>query len=113
MGRGVNTQDAFTKAGSQVGSQFASAEFEAEADYVGLYYSARSGYDTAHAPEFLRKMSVENSGSIFIKSSHPANPQRFLALQAANTEIEAQRTAGEPLPPKRKDKSASASAQKN
>ena len=55
---GVNTQGAFTRAAGQAGAGYASPAFEAEADYVGLYYMARAGYDIGHAEDFWRKMAV-------------------------------------------------------
>lgn len=96
---GVNTGGAFTKAGMRIGAEHASTEFEAEADYVGLYYMARAGFSTEGAEDFWRKMSVENPGAIFIKVDHPTNPARFLAIAAASKEIEAKRARGEPLIP--------------
>jgi hypothetical protein len=96
---GVNTGGAFTKAGMQIGRAHAAPEFEAEADYVGLYYMARAGYRTDGAEDFWRKMSVEAPGAIFIKTDHPTNASRFLAIAAASKEIEDKRAKGEPLTP--------------
>jgi Zn-dependent protease with chaperone function len=96
---GVNTGGAFTKAGMQMGRAHAVPAFEAEADYVGLYYMARAGYRTEGAEEFWRKMSVEAPEAIFIKTDHPTNPSRFLAIAAASKEIEDKRAKGEPLTP--------------
>lgn len=99
---GVNTDAAFTKMAARAGAGYASAEFEAEADYVGMYFLARAGYQTDGVENFWRKMAVESPDSIFIKSSHPANPERYLALRAANTEIRAKQAAGAPLVPNSK-----------
>jgi hypothetical protein len=96
---GVNTGGAFTKAGMQIGMAHAVPEFEAEADYVGLYYMARAGYRTDGAEDFWRKMSVEAPQAIYIKTSHPTNASRFLAIAATSKEIEDKRAKGEPLTP--------------
>jgi membrane-associated protease RseP (regulator of RpoE activity) len=101
---GVNTNGAFTKAGMQMGAAHAAPQFEAEADYVGMYYMARAGYRTEGVEDFWRKMAVEAPQSIFIKSDHPPSPDRFLAIAAASKEIEAKRTNGEPLTPNQKTK---------
>lgn len=96
---GVNTQGRFTKMGADIGRAHAAPQFEAEADYVGLYYMARAGYRTEGAEEFWRKMAAEAPSSIFIKSDHPPTPERFLAISAASKEVEAKRAAGEALVP--------------
>jgi hypothetical protein len=97
---GVNTQSAFSKAGSQSFSQ----DFESEADYVGLYYLARAGYDTSGAAEFWRRMALENPASISSNhaASHPATSERFLALEQVSVEIGKKSTAGDALVPNRK-----------
>lgn len=106
---GVDTKGAFTKAGIQYGRAHAAPAFEAEADYVGMYYMARAGYATDGVEEFWRKMAVEAPQSIFIKSDHPPTPDRFLAIAAASREIEGKRLAGAPLTPnQRGDPKASA-----
>ena len=99
---GVNTGGAFTKAGMQIGMAHAAPEFEAEADYVGMYYMARAGYSTAGVEDFWRKMAAESPDSIFIKTDHPTTPNRFLAIAATSKEIEDKRAKGEPLVPNQK-----------
>jgi hypothetical protein len=99
---GVNTNGAFTKAGMQIGMAHAAPEFEAEADYVGMYYMARAGYPTDGVEDFWRKMAVEFPSTIFVKTDHPTSPARFLAIAEAAKEIEAKRAKGEPLVPNQK-----------
>jgi membrane-associated protease RseP (regulator of RpoE activity) len=106
---GVNTNGAFAKAGMQYGASRSSAAFEAEADYVGMYYLARAGFPTDGVEDFWRKMAVEAPEAIFIKSSHPTTPDRFLAIAAAAQEIEDKRTQGEALTPNQKVKPTEAS----
>jgi Zn-dependent protease with chaperone function len=96
---GVNTNGAFTKAGMQIGAAHAASAFEAEADYVGMYYLARAGYPTEGVEDFWRKMAAEFPDSIFVKTDHPTSADRFLAIASTSKEIEAKRAAGEPLTP--------------
>lgn len=96
---GVDTHGAFTKAGVNYGRAHGARAFEAEADYVGMYYMARAGYATDGVEEFWRKMAVEAPEAIFIKTDHPTTPDRFLAIAAASREIEGKRAAGAPLIP--------------
>ena len=97
---GVNTQSAFSKAGAQSFSQ----DFESEADYVGLYYLARAGYDTSGAAEFWRRMAVENPAGITSNhsASHPATSERFLALEQVSVEVARKQASKEALVPNRK-----------
>ena len=76
-----------------------SADFEAEADYVGLYLMARAGMEIDGAESFWRRMAVENPGSISHSSTHPATPQRYLAIGTAVEEIHGKLRRGEPLLP--------------
>jgi membrane-associated protease RseP (regulator of RpoE activity) len=99
---GVNTGGAFTKAGMRVGMAHAAPEFEAEADYVGMYYMARAGYPTDGVEDFWRKMAAESPEAIFIKTDHPTTPARYLAIAATSKEIEEKRAKGEPLVPNQK-----------
>lgn len=96
--RGVNTQGAF---GNLAGLVF-SKEFEAEADYVGLYFTARAGYDVARAPNFWRRMASAAPGAIGrqgFAATHPSTPERFVALEKTVEEIRAKQAAGRDLAP--------------
>jgi hypothetical protein len=99
---GINTQGAFMKAGQAAGAGYHSAEFEAEADYVGVYYMARAGYRTDGIEDFWRRFAAEHSNAIFVKSDHPTTPARYLSIARAREEIEAKRKSGGPLKPERK-----------
>jgi len=92
---GVPTFHTFGTIGRNVFSQ----EFEAEADYVGLYFSARAGFDIANVPDIWRRMAVENPDTITMGASHPTTSQRFVALEAARVEIEQKRATGVELLP--------------
>ena len=86
---GVNTQGAFGNAAAQVYSK----EFEAEADYVGLYYLYRADYTVDNAAYFWRSLASEYPGSIRKNhaASHPATPERFVAIESTVLEINAKK----------------------
>ena len=92
---GVDTSNAFGKMAANAYSQ----EFESEADYVGLYFAARAGYETEDAANFWRRMAVEHPESIkdSYGSTHPSSPHRFVALEETHKEIANKQAAGEPL----------------
>ena len=94
---GVNTGGLF----SQLGRITFSEEFEADADYMGLYMAARAGYDIKIAPNFWRRMAVEHPGSIRenMMATHPSTPERAVALEQSIEEIEEKINDGRPLTP--------------
>ena len=84
----------------QVGVLAFSQEFEAEADYVGVYYAAKAGYDTKKAAYFWRRMAAAHPRAIGLQgTTHPSSAKRFLAVEAATKEIAGKRARGEPLVP--------------
>lgn len=93
----VPTQGLF----GNVGASAYSKEFEAEADYVGLYIMARAGGDIDNAPQFWRRMAALSPAAIQSShmSTHPATPERFVALEQTVKEIKAKRAAGKVLTP--------------
>jgi len=98
---GVNTGGGFTRLGGNVGASAYSQDFETEADYVGLYFMARAGYDVNDAAVFWRRMAAQvgNARSVGKGYSHPPTAERFLRLQETAAEIERKQKAGEPLMP--------------
>lgn len=92
---GVNTQGAFGNIAAGVHSQ----DFEAEADYVGLYMMAQAGLEIQNAPNFWRRMAAAHPNSIGRNhaTSHPSTPHRFIALEEAVKEIKAKQASGAPL----------------
>lgn len=98
---GVSTDGAFSKAGAGAYSQ----AFESEADYLGMYIAAQSGYDISMGPTFWRKMAVESPGSILqnYNSTHPSSPERFVALSQTIDEIQTKYDMGLALIPNRAD----------
>lgn len=73
--------------------------FESEADYVGLYYAARAGYDMKDVEAIWRRLGTRHPRNIGRAKTHPTTPDRFLRLKAAYEEIEAKRAAGAALLP--------------
>ncbi len=94
---GVNTQGVF----SEVGARAYSQDFEAEADYVGLYIAELAGYNIDEAPYFWRKMGVKHPASINQNhaASHPSTPERFVAIEDTIKEINQKKIAGLQLMP--------------
>lgn len=93
---GVNVTDL----GAQAGAGAFSQEFEAEADYVGVYHAARAGFDVRKAASFWRRMSVAHPQGIHLAgTTHPSNAKRFLAVEKAAREVERKRAANLPLVP--------------
>ncbi len=74
-------------------------QFESEADYVGLYYSARAGYPIDNAKEFWRKLAKISVKSLDKPKTHPITPERYVRLENAVAEIRAKQAAGEVLEP--------------
>ena len=101
---GANTQGGFSRLGAQAGGGAYSQEFEAEADYVGLYMMAKAGMEVAGTPDFWRRMAVVHPQAIKNNHSatHPPTPERFLGLENAVKEIEAKRMSGLALLPELK-----------
>lgn len=99
-GTGIGTQGTFGRIGAQAFSQ----DFEREADYVGLYILANAGADIEKSPAFWRRMAALNPGGISSNhaATHPATPERFVAMEETIREIRAKQKAGKPLVPEMK-----------
>ena len=69
---------------------------EKEADYVGLYLTARAGYDISLAPEFWRRFPAIGGD---LGWSHPDMPERAAALAATRDEILEKVKLDQPLVP--------------
>ncbi len=81
---------------------------EADADYVGLYFLARGGYEIERAPHFWRRIAAAFPRTIESSAGHPVMPYRFVALRKATEEIRAKQAAGLPLIPRPLDSLAEA-----
>lgn len=93
----IPTQGLFGNLGGNAYSQ----DFEAEADYVGLYILAQAGGNIDEATQFWRRMAALSPAAIQSShmSTHPATPERFVALEETVKEIRAKQRAGKPLTP--------------
>lgn len=96
---GVNTRGDFTDVGGYAGSLGYSPAFESEADYVGLYITARAGYNPRKVAPYWRRLSVAYPESSRGGVTHPGNPERFVGIQKTADEIEAKKRAKKPLLP--------------
>ena len=89
-----------TNLGADAGSLAFSQEFEAEADYVGVYHAARAGFQVGEAAMMWRRMGTANPRSIsLIGTTHPSTAKRYLAIEKAVKEIQRKQVNGEPLIP--------------
>lgn len=73
--------------------------FEAEADYVGLYYMERAGFNGNGVEDMWRRLAEQSIRPIGRAKTHPAYPSRTVQIQATREEIEAKRAKGEALRP--------------
>lgn len=96
---GVSTGGVATQMGGQMALQQYSVPFEQEADYVGMYFMERAGYNTANVANFWRRMGAENARGITQRSSHPTSVERFLAIERTYTEIQNKKRKGQNLAP--------------
>ena len=74
---------------------------EREADYVGLYLTARAGYDISRAADFWRRFAADYGDSAYARWSHPGSAERAAALAATRDEILQKLRSGQPLTPNR------------
>jgi hypothetical protein len=86
---GVNVVDI----GANIGANAFSQEFEAEADYVGMYHASRAGWDMTGAANMFRRMAAANPGSIHATgSTHPSTASRAVLVEKTAIEIESKRS---------------------
>lgn len=75
-------------------------EQEAEADAVGLYFTARAGFAIKDAPNVWRRLAAQDPSRISSGGDHPSTAARFLSLEAVRDEILMRQAAGLPLIPR-------------
>ena len=73
--------------------------FESEADYVGMYYMVRAGYNPDNVEDVWRRLALTNPKSVVRAKTHPAYPDRYLTLAATRDEINKKKASGEALIP--------------
>ena len=67
-----------------------SRSHESEADYLGLLFMARSGYNPEAAPAFWSRVGKAGSKTPEFLSTHPSDTTRVKQLQAWLPEAKAQ-----------------------
>ena len=82
-----------------VGATRYTRPFETEADYVGLYYMVRAGYNPEGVEEFWRRLAVTNPKYVARDKTHPRYPNRYLTIAATRAEIKSKQAAWQPLIP--------------
>lgn len=99
VSQGGGANNGFANAGRDIGAISYSPSFEREADYMGAYIAARAGYDTRRASDFWRRLSYQAPDGANGGLTHPANAERFIALNKTVTEIKYKRKQRLPLVP--------------
>jgi metalloendopeptidase OMA1, mitochondrial len=75
--------------GSQLGQLYYSRDNESEADYMGLRYMARAGYDPSVAPDFwIRMGSLAGEKPPEFLSTHPSDSRRADDINAKMAEAQ-------------------------
>jgi hypothetical protein len=96
---GVNSGGEFGKLGEQMAAQAYSVAFEQEADYVGMYFMERAGYNSTGVADFWRRYAAETPKALTNRTTHPTSPERFIAIDHAHKEIAKKKALGQPLIP--------------
>lgn len=109
LGGNANTVNQFGELGAGIGRMAYSQGFEHEADYVGLYYAARAGYDPFVAEGLWRRMGMMDPKAIVFARTHPTTAERAVSMRQTATEINDKRALGLPLIPAFKEQDAAAS----
>jgi predicted Zn-dependent protease len=97
--KGYGAGQSFQQVGSNIAGNAYSVDFEKEADYIGLYIMDRAGFNIVNAPDLWRRMTVNNPKTLYVRSTHPTNPERFVGMQTTINEIMAKKQSGQPLFP--------------
>jgi hypothetical protein len=96
---GINTQGAFGNAAAHAYSQ----EFEAEADYVGVYALALGGVNTQGVANLWRRMGAETGGiKTQYGATHPGSTDRYVAIESTAAEVNEKVVNMQPLTPNMK-----------
>lgn len=89
-----------TDLGANLGAGAYSQEYEAEADYVGAYYTARAGWNIDELPDVWRQMAIGHPQAIHSTGgTHPSSAYRFVALEKTVAEIKQKQAQGLELVP--------------
>jgi predicted Zn-dependent protease len=72
---------------------------EKVADYLGLYFAARAGFEIADADRFWRKIADQDPEAFGFGRVHPASAERFVIIAETKKEIARKRANGDPVEP--------------
>lgn len=100
--QGINTGGALGQLATQTAVLRYSANFEREADYIGMYILARTGIPPAEAAKFWRRMAAVSPDGIYNSSTHPTTAERYILLKKTAAEIAQKKTSGAPLLPEKR-----------
>ncbi len=78
-------------------------DFEAEADYVGLYMLARAGGNLDVAGDIFYLFANESPSTTWLRYTHPMTPERVAAAELTVTEIRAKQKAGVQILPEQRN----------
>ena len=92
-----------TELWSKIGSEAYSVEFEKDADYGGVYYAFRAGYDVSNVKKFWERIGADNQKRIAISSTHPETAERYLQIEKTVEEINKKKRDGLALVPNEKE----------
>jgi beta-barrel assembly-enhancing protease len=81
------------------GAQASMRQFEREADYIGLYFVALSGYDMNTAIQSSQRMAATTPMGDRGSATHPSQAERYAVLQSALREIRGKLAQGQALKP--------------
>jgi predicted Zn-dependent protease len=81
--------EAFAELGANIGATMHSQDQEREADFMGLTYVYKAGYDSEAGMRIWERFAIELPESINkqLMSTHPASPERMLRLQKIAQEL--------------------------
>lgn len=103
----LETDGSIAVAGAGLGSQAYSKDFESEADYISVYYMARSGYDYKRLGAIHKKLAARNKASLYTDGvSHPQPQNRYAMLKETANEIDMKKSFKEELLPDFKEKNS-------
>lgn len=85
----ADTEGTATLIGAGLGADAYSKEFESEADYVSVYYMARSGFDYKSMRNLHKKLAARNPSSLYIDGiTHPKPQERYALFTETAKEID-------------------------
>lgn len=97
--QGLPTFSAFSKGGKMIAAKIYSTNHEKEADYIGLYITAKAGYDYHLALELWQKIALNDEAIAYFSASHPVDNERLTLINKTILEIDKKRTEEKNLLP--------------